>query len=62
MPNEGGTEMKKDKVLLLFAGFSGILAFVLSKFITLKSPADKFGSTVYEEYSSKFNRGNHNKK
>ena len=55
---------------LIFAGFSGILAYIVAAFVVPKPPAggkNHGGSdsgrdpgTIYEEYSSKFNSGNHN--
>ena len=55
---------------LIFAGFSGILAYIVAAFVVPKPPAggkNHGGSdsgrdpgTIYEEYSSKFNTGNHN--
>ncbi len=55
---------------LIFAGFSGILAYIVAAFVVPKPPAGRKNSggsdsrrdpgTIYEEYSSKFNSGNHN--
>ena len=55
---------------LIFAGFSGILAYIVAAFVVPKPPAGgknhggsdsgRDSGTIYEEYSSKFNSGNHN--
>ena len=55
---------------LIFAGFSGILAYIVAAFVVPKPPAGRKNhggsdsgrdpGTIYEEYSSKFNSGNHN--
>lgn len=53
-------------VVLIFAGFSGILAYIVAAFIIPKRPdkiekkSQKDESTIFEDYNSKYNTGNHN--
>ncbi len=63
-------------VVLIFAGFSGILAYFIAALIIPRRPVGMGPSgtgpsgtgssgtdvgTIYEEYSSKFNSGDHNR-
>lgn len=68
-----GEYLKVDPVIirivfvgLISAGFSGILAYIIAAFIIPKKPdrieekTKKDGSTIFEDYDSKFNTDNYN--